>query len=106
MPKARQKRKPKSSDVYKQMNKLNEYKVSKTDEKIIRRYILLLSDTAPVDYLIKVMSYVFRITVEDVHKILDKTSDAELCRIAVLREKWQHRSNSKLGYVSRRILEK
>ncbi len=79
--------------------KLKEYKVSKADEKIIRRYILLLQDTAPIEYLIKVMAYVFRTNVENVHRILSETTGRELCEIAVLREKWKRNSERGLGYI-------
>lgn len=65
---------------------LKKYKINKVDEKIIRRYILLLQDTAPVEYLIKVMAYVFRTNVENVHRILSGTTSMELCEIAMLRK--------------------
>ncbi|MBE6704234.1 MAG: hypothetical protein E7583_03135 [Ruminococcaceae bacterium] len=76
------------------IQKLNDYKVSKQDEKIIRRYVLILQDTAPKDYLIEVMAYVFRTTVEDVNRILDATSSKEMSSIAIVRERWR-KGNSK-----------
>lgn len=77
------------------------YKLTAADEKIIRRYVLLLSDTAEPDYLVRVMAYVFRTDIERVCDIIASTSDTELCRISMLREKWKKRAESRLGYIKK-----
>ena len=77
------------------------YKLTSTDEKIIRRYVLLLSDTAEPEYLIRVMAYVFRTDTGKIHDIIASTSDVELCRIFMLREKWRKRAESRLGYIKK-----
>lgn len=93
----KKKRKYKSKyiiDANIQVQKNKGYKISKQDEKIIRRYVLILQDTAPKDYLIEVMAHVFRTTVEDVIRILDETSSKEMTGIALVRERWS-KCNSK-----------
>lgn len=95
----------KHDNVYAQLGPLKEYKITKTDERIIRRYVLLLSDTAPVDYLINVMAYVFRTTVCEVKRIVGEASGRELCEVAMIRERWRKNREKGLGYISKKILE-
>lgn len=78
-----------------------EYKIGLTDERIIRRYILLLSDTQDPEYLVRVMAYVFRTSVERVYEIVASTSDEELCHIAVLQKKWRKRQENSIGYIKK-----
>lgn len=94
---SKKKRKYKSKyiiDANIQVQKNKEYRITKQDEKIIRRYVLILQDTAPRDYLIEVMANVFRTTIEDVIRILDATSSKEMSGIALVRERWR-KGNSK-----------
>ena len=92
-------------DSASQVAKNSGYKLTKDDERIIRRYVLILQDTAPKEYLIETMAYVFRTTVQEVKNILAGTTDKELCNIALVRERWKNNADKpKGGYISRRIL--
>ena len=85
----------------KKQNKISidNYKLTLADEKIIRRYVLLLSDSSDPEYLIRTMAYVFRTSVDKVHAIIASTSDIELCSISMLREKWKKRAENRIGYI-------
>lgn len=100
------KKQSKHYDYYAQLSKLEKYKINKEDERIIRRYILILQDTAPKDYLIETVAYLFRTTPNVIDRILSQTSDKEMCEIALIREKWQkNAARPHGGYISRRLLE-
>ena len=75
------------------------YKLTAADEKIIRRYVLLLSETANPDYLVSVMAHVFRTDVDKIYAIVASTSDIELRSIAILRKKWKKRAENRIGYI-------
>lgn len=77
------------------------YKITSADERIIRRYVLLLSESADPMQLCEVMAYVFRTNVERVYEIVASTSDEELCRIAVLQKKWRKRQENRIGYIKK-----
>lgn len=84
-------------DSESQVKKNKAYKVTKIDERIIRRYVLILQDTAPKEYLIDTMAYVFRTTRQEVRNILAGTDDKEMCEIALIREKWSKNAGKPRG---------